>query len=262
MQTEQKLPLGGNIALRYGLIFGLSLAAIEAIILVINALVSNTNADSIRSGGNAGAAIGLALIFSGIGFLLGLAAYFVSGIMAAGKTGRVATGTLAGLWTGLFYGIIGFIVNLAVFFTITLPKVEALSSSLYNGDAYKTGLVFGTVGGSVFGVDLAVGYGAGLGALGGLIGKNNAKVAPAQPAYPHYPPYQAQPYSDPYSAQGQPLQVPPYPGQPYPGQKPQQYPQQPYANPYSPQSPYPYPPEGGTSVPPTQAAKPDQPYYP
>src|SRR5690349_20584368 len=107
MQAIQQPPPSGKTAFRYGLIFGLILAAVEAVIQFINALSASTSMGATTSSG-AGAQLGVALILGGIGFVLGLAAYFVAGIMAANKTGKVSTGTLAGLWTGAFYGVIGF----------------------------------------------------------------------------------------------------------------------------------------------------------
>ncbi|MFL5627909.1 MAG: hypothetical protein ACJ788_20200, partial [Ktedonobacteraceae bacterium] len=75
----------GKIAFQWGLIFGLILGLINAGILLINTFVNSS------SGG-----VGLALLFSAVGFLLGLAAYFVAGILASNKTGKVSTGTFAG----------------------------------------------------------------------------------------------------------------------------------------------------------------------
>jgi|SRR5579884_1361534 len=269
MQTIQETPApsSGKIAFQQGLIFGIILAVVEAAIQIINLLTSNTNPATATSSGM-GAQLGLALILGGFGFLLGLAAYFVAGIMAAKKTGKVSTGTLAGLWTGAVYGVIGFVVTLILLFTVTLPRLNALGSSYpgmssTNYDSIKTIAITGGVVGAVFGIALAIGIGAGLGALGGLIGKNSS-VAAASAAYPHYPPYSAPP--QPYPVQGQPLPEQPYPGQP----TPYPYPPQPYAEqPYPPAQPSnPYSPDGGQyppyppSVPPTQYARPDQPYDP
>src|SRR5258708_34815478 len=87
-----------NISFQQGLIFGLILGLVSAVILLLNTFV-------ISPGGNGV----LALLLSFLVFLLGLAAYFVAGILASKKTGKVRTGTFAALWTRAIHGIIGFI---------------------------------------------------------------------------------------------------------------------------------------------------------
>ncbi len=73
-------------------------------------------------------------------------------------------------------------------------------------------LIAGGIGIYILGLIFAIGVGAGIGALGGLLGRSQArKNAPPQP-------YQDQPYP------GQPYPPQPYPGQPYP---PQPYQDQP-----------------------------------
>lgn len=276
MQTIQEVPApsSGKIAFQHGLIFGISLGVIEAVIQGISTSISLANMGSTYTGGM-GAQTGVSLILGIVGFLLALAAYFLVGMMASKKTGKVSTGTLAGLWTGLFYGVIGFVVGLILVFTLLLPKLSALESSTgapsSSYEVVRAAAITGGVIGAVFGIAIALGIGAGMGALGGLVGKSSSNVA-RDPAYPHYPPYSAPP--QPYPVQGQPYPEQPYPAQPYPGQPypgqptPSPYPPQPYADqPYPPAQP-PYPPDGGQyppappSVPPTQAARPDQPYNP
>lgn len=273
---EFSVPSSGKTAFQYGLIFGIILAVIEAAIQITSTLITVANMNSSTYPGAMGAQTGVSLVLGIGGFLLSLAAYFVAGIMASNKTGKVSTGTLAGLWAGLFYGVVGFVIGMIVLFAIVLPKMTDLgsatgdmSSSSY--EVVRTAAIVGGVIGAVFGIAIALGIGAGMGALGGLVGRSSSKVAPRGDAvYPHYPPYQAQP--QPYPVQGQPLPEQSYPAQPYPGQPTPytSYPQQPYADqPYPPaQPPYPYPSDGGQyppntpSVPPTQVARPDQPYNP
>ena len=107
MQPTYTSPSSGKIAFRYGLIFGLIQVAIAASILLINTFV-NTVA-------------GLAFILAGVNFLLSLAAYFVAGILASKQTGKVSTGTIAGLWAGTIYGVVNIVISLVIFFQISLP---------------------------------------------------------------------------------------------------------------------------------------------
>jgi hypothetical protein len=235
-------PSSGKIALRYGLIFGLIQAAIVAIVLLLNAFVFLGNT-------------GVSLILGVLSFLTGLAAYFVAGTLAAKQTGKVSTGTISGLWAGVFYGVIGCIISIAIFLGITLPKLlnqynTAGYPSGVSPATFRIGVIAGGVGVYIFGLFFAIGVGAGIGALGGLLGRSQArKAAPAQP-------YQEQPYpGQPYP--GQPYPTPPaYPGQPYPGQP---YPGQPYPTPpYSSQS-YPLPPNSQAQPNPPQQSEPIQP---
>ncbi|MGH2510471.1 MAG: hypothetical protein ACRDHZ_24105 [Ktedonobacteraceae bacterium] len=185
MQSMYTPPKAGKIALRYGLIFGLIQAIVASSILLANTFV-NTTPDQ----------IGISLLLVGVSFLVGLAAYFVAGIFAAKQTSKVSTGTFAGMWTGAVYGIIDFIVALALFFQVNLPKllntIGTSPAASASPDAFKTGTIIGGVGGAIFGILFAIGLGAGLGALGGLIGKSTSKVQPipatlAHPAYPGQP---------------------------------------------------------------------------
>ncbi|HLG64520.1 MAG TPA: hypothetical protein VKY19_21460 [Ktedonosporobacter sp.] len=217
MQPAYSQPNSRNIAFQQGLIAGLILAAIASTVLLINTFVNVTNT-------------GTALLLTLLVFLLGLAAYFVAGILAAKKTGKVSTGTLAGLWTGGIYGVIGFVVSMVLFFSVNLPRLMANfnnlpSSTSTSADAFRAGATIGGVAFAIFGIAFAIGLGAGLGALGGLIGKSTSKVTPL-PAYPHQP-YPAQPYPPASAYPDQPYPNQPYPNQPYSDQP---YPNQPYPN--------------------------------
>ncbi len=176
MQPISTPPKAGSVAFKYGLIFGIIQVVIASIVLLLNDLVFTTSDQ-----------IGLSLTLGVIGFLTGLAAYFVAGIFAARQTGKVSTGTFAGMWTGGIYGIIDFVLSLVLFFTVVAPRISALLGS---SSSSSTAFNVGGVGGAVFGLLFAIGLGAGLGALGGLVGKSMSGVQPVQA----YPPYQPAPY--------------------------------------------------------------------
>lgn len=202
MQPVPVPPKTGKVALQYGLIFGAIQAVIATIVLLLNDLV-NTTPDK----------VGISLLLSIFAFLTGLAAYFVAGILAVKQTGRLRTGTFAGMWTGAVYGVIDFVVSLILFFEIGLPQALSVLDSTQttaNPDTLRTGAIIGGVFAIVFGAAFAVGVGAGLGVLGGLIGRSISKVQPVSvvPVQPYFP---GQPAIDPYS--GQPM-ANPYPGQP------------------------------------------------
>lgn len=202
MQPMSIPPKAGKVAFQQGLIFGLIQAGVASVILLSNAFINN-----------APGALGSALLLGVASFLLSLAAYFLAGMRAAKQTGKVSTGTFAGMWTGGIYGIIGFVVSMVIFFQISLPRLlDTMGANSPNPDAFRVGAMIGGVGGAIFGILFAIGLGAGLGALGGLVGKKTSKIQPvvAVPVYPGYP-YQDQPM--PY-AQPMPYMQPMAPAQP------------------------------------------------
>ena len=211
MQPISTPPKGGKVAFQYGLIFGLIQAVIASAVLLVNAF-ANIAAFS--------------LVLSIVSFLTGLAAYFVAGIFSARQTGRVNTGTFGGMWTGAIYGIIGFVVSIVLFFQVNLPRAlnvlsTSSSTSTLSPDSVRTIAIATGVGVAVFGILFAIGLGAGLGALGGLIGRNISKVEPVQavPVYPVYPIAQPAPYAS-------------YPAPAQPANSEQIYAEQPIQNPY------------------------------
>lgn len=215
VQTQTR----GNPALQNGLLFGIILGVIEAI---------------------------FSLTLGNIGFLICLVIYLgmvgFAGYRASARTGKVSTGLVAGLLTGLFSSIIG---SLALFI-YTLPNIDALRQELqrqannlnqgisitYTNNVVIWLLVFLLIILIIASSLLALG----IGAIGGAIGKGNA---PAQPT--PYPPY---PYGGPYGGQ--------YPDPKY--MPPPAYPPQEYIPPqaYPPPQNYPPSPEDYMTPPPQQ----------
>jgi hypothetical protein len=248
-QQDSITPQGGKIALRYGLIFGLMQTIIASIMLLIMAFTDPL-----------GESLALLLGVGALVFIIGLVAYFVAGTLAAKQTGKVSTGTISGLWTGTFYGVLACIVNITLFLSISLPKrlvyydTTGASTTLNTtSSTFKAGLEIGGIGFAIFGLFFAIGVGAGIGALGGLLGRSQARKNAPQP-YPAQP-YPAQPYPQSYSGQ-------PYPQQPYPA--PPSYPPQPYpgiSNPYAqPAQPAQQPQSAPSEQPPTPAPTEWNPY--
>ena len=229
----------GRVALRWGLIFGVILALVNDGIYLITSLISAHSLSTTTTSSVASTALGLSLGLSCLIFLIGLAAYFVAGILAARQTGLVRTGVFAGMWTGGVYGIVDLIVRLIVVFAITLPAEQALLTT--STATTRQFLVVGGIIEVVIAFLLAIGVGAGMGALGGLIGRSNARkrmpqqvyteqmyqAYPGQPVQPMnpmngpfqppvggpYPPYPQAPFNAPFSDPGQPSARPTYPAQ-------------------------------------------------
>jgi hypothetical protein len=239
-----------NPALKQALIWGISLGIIQVIVAVLAGILRVSNP-------------GLVLLLELVAFLIALAFYLLAGLFAARQTHRVSTGTFAGMLTGVFQGILGFIAGIAVNIA-TVNVVRRTAQGLINTTRipfhYTNGIVIAAaIVSGLIGLTFAVGLGAGLGALGGLIGRGNVQQQPPYMPYPGQPyqPYGAYPY--PYPPQpGQPgpfyQGMPPYPpqqqpGQPYPAQAVPPYPVQQQAAPTN---------EQASTVPPTTPLPPQE----
>ena len=205
-------------AFRIGLIFG----AILAVILTILGLIERFGPD-VRF-------LGLALAV--VSIIVALLAYFFAGFRASAQSGKVSTGLLAGLWTGLVSMALNAIVGV-LFDVSRLPEMtdrfnQAIatsdpSSSLQFTDT--TTLIFLIVA-EIIVIAIVSAIALGVGAMGGAAGKGRAPVSQQpyreslyqsplggyqpQPGYPGYPQQPAQPNDYP----GYPPQQPPgYPPQ-------------------------------------------------
>lgn len=202
--------------------WGLGLGAIAGVLSALTTL------------GRLFAPLGGARAFTGIGLLvglIGLIAYFLAGMLTARVTGTIGTGTIAGLLAGLAAAVISVAVSAVVI--LTRPRLYfgsalgALSSSRVH--IPLSTLVALSMISLVFSILVDIGLGAGIGALGALVGRGSA---PRQP-------YQETLY------QGMPGAYPPPPGgyAPAPGAYP------PPAGGYPP-PPGSYPPPPGSYPPP------------
>ena len=148
-----------NPALRQGLIFGIMLGVI---LLALSFIITNFY-------------ITLALIF--------LAA-FIAGMRASQETGRLTTGTLAGLWTGL----IGIFIPSIISVILVLINIDAYRKSFqiaadkqhqnitYTNSTVITGLLINVL----FLIVLGVLPGVIGGAVGGNFGRRRAQLPPAE----------------------------------------------------------------------------------
>jgi hypothetical protein len=196
-------PNAGKAAFLNGLYFGLGAVVLNFVVLLVPDLLG------LRIPG---------LLLVVLSWLIGLTAFFLAGMFAAKKTGRVGTGTLAGLWAGMFNGVLtNALYGLIVMVFLSLDNgslyhelLSSLASSSASGALLSpaqadTIVRSAMIMGLSFFVLFDIGVGAGLGPLGGLIGRSMSKIPrePSQPM-PYYPPYGP----------------PPFPGQPpYPGQQ-------------------------------------------
>lgn len=256
MQPYQRPPEGGKVPFLYGLIFGVGMFVVGVIFYCINTFLLSSTPP-------------LTYLVTGLAWLLDLGFYFLVGTLVARKTGKVGTATIAGVWTAVFDGVLYAIFTTIMLFTVTLNRISLpqSSSSSVSPETTRSLTAVGGILVVVMLLLLTIGIGAGMAALGGLLGRSLARSSGnpylagpfpyGQPLYPGQPPFPGQPYpgqplyGQPYpgpSYPGQPPYGQPQPGQPYPGQPPHGYfhpgqpshpSQTPYGQPQQPGQPYP-----------------------
>jgi hypothetical protein len=174
-----------NAVVRWGVLFGLIMALLGSAASIGARLLTGS---LISSGPLALRNVTLAALLTGCALdLVYLALFFVAGILTARQTGSVGSGALAGLFAGgvgaLLSGVVS--VTLAVVFPRTFSDYVEIQTTV-------TAALASIVIGSVVGLVIWSGLGAGLGALGALIGQSQFRAAHpelAQPRpYPGYPP--------------------------------------------------------------------------
>lgn len=193
MQT-QPVAQPGKPALLSGIIVGVVLGIIHSAITIIIAQMA-------VNGGSSSAMITSLQLLVPLIWIIG---FLFAGFWASKESGLISTGTLAGLFAGIFGSIIaGFGQIIATAITANLASQATTQVS---GMALFTGYT------AIFSVMiLAIGAGAGVGAIGGLIGQSISNVRPqstpqplqvyAQPVMPYpYPSPQPMPVPQPMAA--------------------------------------------------------------
>lgn len=228
-------PSPRSLIWRNGLIFGGIIAAIALINVVIQWQLGAysyhidpvTNVPVSSASGAAG--------FLGCGvFIADLALTFVAGMLTARASGSVGAASLTGLVAGLLGAVVGGIVTLVLVLGVIAPAIQLPAGSGVSQSTLQTILIGILIGGIVLGLAVDGGLGAGVAALGGLVGRGSYQQAhpPQQYQQSFYPGGQGQYGAQPYAG-------PPTPAQPYPGAP--QYPPQPFpgASENPPQQQYP-----------------------
>ncbi len=235
---------------RAGLIFGLIVGVLRAADLgagvAVELVFGNQLSDPQIFASQALPYLLLISLASFLLFFVALALYLLAGVFAARETGGVGSGSIAGLIAGAIAGVIGAAITIGVYASGLNPTTSSLTTPA--DPSASTVLLIFAIMSSVVGIALDIGFGAGMGALGGLIGKSAyEKGRPAPAAMPgmYVPPWVYAPgaYPPPYWA---PSPYPPY--APYP-QAGAQWPGE-----YPPPMGYPPPPPRPTTDVPDQPA--------
>lgn len=157
----------GNPAVRWGLIFGGLLLIVGLINLAIQFAMGSLDPNAATAiaaqPGRIGPLLGLGCLF----FLIEGSLFFLAGMFTARENGRVGSAAIAGLIAGVVYAIIGAIVEVLTLngrFSQMLPNVSAarLQSIFIVVAIIVVILIFVFSGG----------IGAGIAALGGLVGRS------------------------------------------------------------------------------------------
>jgi hypothetical protein len=225
-------------AVRAGLIFGAIVALLRVADQAAGVAVTLSFGGADPTSDPHVFAQGLFTLFlvSAVGFILffvNLGLYLWSGTFASRATGSVVTGTIAGMTAGLVAGLAGAAVTIGVY-AAGLERFTGVGTT--GSDSQSpigfAGLLIAISVFALVGVALDAGIGAGMGALGGLMGKSLYETDHPQPpvagypgmypppwAYPGYPANPAYPWSGAYPPP--PLGVyPPPPGPTWPVEHP------------------------------------------
>jgi hypothetical protein len=150
----------GNIAFILGSVFGLVLGVSFVVLGTLLGIMSPSF--DIRFDM-------LLMILWGLPLLIQWMFYFLGGILASWRTGKVSTGVFASFWVNLWY----LLSSIVVYFILRTPITRPwrMMPPVVNPRQYTT---FFLLSGSIS-LLFSMGLGAGLGSLGGLIGKSLSK---------------------------------------------------------------------------------------
>jgi hypothetical protein len=219
---------------RSGLIFGAILGAAQVLGVIIQWLTAMyTQADLAPPEATPSNVVSVLIVRGSVTLLLDVAFFlamlaltFVAGVSTARKTGKVGLGVFAGLLAGVLGSLVGSLASLVAHLTLLAPYAYASTDGGANQGQAQGLLVSGATFWLIAGLLVYGALGAGMGAIGGLVGQNSYQrahpLAYQPPFFPYAPwPYPMAPYFSPQSPA-------PYPGQadnpaaPAPPQEPPQ----------------------------------------
>ena len=145
----------GNPAFRQGLLFGILLGLFP---IVFNVILSLAGLSTLFIGALETTFTGIGHFISIVSLTVTILAYLLAGRCASQHTGKLGTGALAGLWTALIGAVIT-LMYVFVFYATKGPSptiAPPLSAMVFN---------------AILSIPVTLLFGAGIGALGGLLRK-------------------------------------------------------------------------------------------
>jgi len=145
----------GNPGFRQGLLFGILLGLFP---IVFNVILSLAGLSTLFIGALETTFTGIGHFISIVSLIVTILAYLLAGRRASQHTGKLGTGALAGLWTALIGAVIT-LMYVFVFYATKGPSptiAPPLSAMVFN---------------AILSIPVTLLFGAGIGALGGLLRK-------------------------------------------------------------------------------------------
>lgn len=209
----------GNPAVRQGLIFGGFIILVSMAQDAIQFAVGG--AEAVANQGSSKGVPGLSTLV----FVISLAFLFLAGMSTARQNGKVDAAAVAGFLAGLIGGLFRVVIVVIFLATGPLPTTGTSTGIQFS----RTDLIIGSVFGSMLIVLLYAGVSAGVGAIGGLVGRISYQSRnPASTTQESMDQALQQPGTYPPPSEQQFPQYPPQPQQLFPlGGYPQQPPRPP-----------------------------------
>lgn len=158
---------------------------------------------------------GVSSLLGCVGFLVLLALTFWAGALTVRRTGTVGSGAVAGLVAGGIGAFVGSAVSCAIIVTQVVPTLRVPAGSAFTLTQAQSLLIDVTLAGAAVGTLLDIGFGASMGALGGLAGLNSYRrllsdsIVPFSSSTSPSIPSQARSYSTDYFPHPNQPQFPP-----------------------------------------------------
>jgi hypothetical protein len=163
----------GKIALKYGLIFGAIMVVFSLLRFAFNWFIPQMTHDYHLS---ISAMVLYTLLLTAIFTLIYWGLYFCAGLFASRQTRQIGTASFACLWASLCY--------FAIYCVLTGISALTLLTRV-GGSIIMTSYITSIGIGFAIVLFVQIGLGCGIGALGGLVGKNLVRKEPS-PAPPMY----------------------------------------------------------------------------
>ncbi|MGZ3714052.1 MAG: hypothetical protein ACXVA4_01415 [Ktedonobacterales bacterium] len=154
-------PQSGNPAVRQGLIYG----GLTILVTILQDIIQFAvgGADALTNQGSSRGVPGLGTIV----FVIGLVLLFLAGMSTTRQNGKVDSAAVAGFLAALIGGLFSGVIAVILLATGPIPTTGTSTGIQIS----RTDVIIGSMFGSIVVVLLYAGLGAGVGAIGGLVGR-------------------------------------------------------------------------------------------